>query len=51
MGCAVIGCGNAIPNLEIDNDQMSLLVDTSDEWISSRTGIKTRHVALNESEP
>ena len=49
MGCAVIGCGNAIPDLEIDNDQMSLLVDTSDEWISSRTGIKTRHVALNES--
>lgn len=49
MGCAVIGCGNAIPDLEIDNDQMSLLVDTSDEWISSRTGIKTRRIALEET--
>lgn len=49
MGCAVIGCGNAVPDLEIDNDQMALLVDTSDEWISQRTGIKTRRIALHES--
>ena len=49
MGCTIIGCGKKLPNLEISNDDMSKLVDTSDEWISTRTGIRTRRVCVKET--
>lgn len=44
QGCKLIGCGSAIPNLKISNDDLSQIVETSDEWISSRTGICNRRV-------
>lgn len=37
------------PSQVISNDDLSLIMDTSDEWISSRTGIKRRHISKNES--
>ena len=49
MGCTIIGCGKQLPELEVPNDELTKLVDTSDEWISSRTGILTRRICVNET--
>jgi 3-oxoacyl-[acyl-carrier-protein] synthase-3 len=38
----VLGWGAAVPNLVVTNDALSELVETSDEWIQKRTGIKER---------
>ncbi|XP_027342462.1 3-oxoacyl-[acyl-carrier-protein] synthase 3 A, chloroplastic-like [Abrus precatorius] len=43
-GCKLVGCGSAVPTLQISNDDLSKMVDTSDEWISVRTGIRRRRV-------
>lgn len=43
-GCKLVGCGSAVPNLKISNDELSKIVDTNDEWISVRTGIRNRRV-------
>jgi len=45
-----VGCGSAIPQQIINNDQLGQRVNTSDEWIKSRTGIGERRViGKNES--
>ncbi|MEL7035628.1 MAG: beta-ketoacyl-ACP synthase III [Cyanobacteria bacterium J06592_8] len=44
-GIAIIGSGSATPAATLDNQGLSQIVDTSDEWISSRTGIHARRVA------
>lgn len=49
MGVAIIGCGKALPALDVKNDELTVLVETSDEWIVPRTGIKSRKVAVEES--
>ena len=49
MGCTIIGCGKALPALDVDNNALTALVDTSDEWITSRTGIESRRVAAEET--
>ena len=41
----IVGCGSYLPERVITNDEMAQLVDTSDEWITARTGIKFRHIA------
>lgn len=38
-----------VPSQVITNDDLSQIMDTSDEWISSRTGIKNRHITKDES--
>ncbi|KAI7740595.1 hypothetical protein M8C21_029888 [Ambrosia artemisiifolia] len=43
-GCKLVGCGSAVPKLEVSNDDLSKIVDTTDEWISVRTGIRNRRV-------
>lgn len=43
-GCKLVGCGSAVPSLNISNDELSKIVDTNDEWISVRTGIRNRRV-------
>ncbi|KAF1865783.1 hypothetical protein Lal_00021784 [Lupinus albus] len=43
-GCKLVGCGSAVPKLQISNDDLAKIVDTNDEWISSRTGIRNRRV-------
>lgn len=49
MGSALVGFGKAVPALEVQNDDLKALVDTNDEWIRTRTGIESRHVAVSES--
>lgn len=49
MGCKITGCGKALPKLTVTNDDLSKIVDTSDEWIVERTGIHARHVSLDET--
>ncbi|CAK8535598.1 unnamed protein product [Lathyrus sativus] len=44
QGCKLVGCGSAVPALQISNEELSKIVDTNDEWISVRTGIRRRHV-------
>jgi 3-oxoacyl-[acyl-carrier-protein] synthase-3 len=44
MGSKLVGCGSAIPTLSISNDSLSKIVETSDEWIAARTGIRNRRV-------
>ena len=39
------GCGSYLPKNFITNDELAEIIDTSDEWITTRTGIKQRHVA------
>lgn len=41
----VTGCGSYLPEKVLTNDDLAKMVDTSDEWVVQRTGIKQRHVA------
>jgi 3-oxoacyl-[acyl-carrier-protein] synthase-3 len=41
----IIGVGEYIPKKVLANADLEKMVDTSDEWITTRTGIKTRHIA------
>lgn len=47
--CRIVCAHKYIPERKIDNDEMSRMVDTSDEWIVSRTGIKERHISTGEN--
>lgn len=47
-GLRIVSTGSALPNKIVTNDDLSKIVDTSDEWISSRTGIKERRVSESE---
>lgn len=44
-GVAITGCGSATPEQFLSNEELSQIVETSDEWIKSRTGIGKRHLA------
>lgn len=41
----LLGTGSALPRRAVSNDEMAELVDTSDEWIVERTGIRNRYIA------
>ena len=41
----VLGCGSYLPQRVLTNHDLAKTVDTSDEWIVQRTGIRERHVA------
>ncbi len=41
----VLGCGSYLPSRILSNSDLSRMVDTSDEWIRQRTGIRERHIA------
>lgn len=41
----ILSIGMAVPEKVITNDDLTKILDTSDEWISTRTGIKQRHIA------
>lgn len=41
----IAGTGSALPRRVLSNDELAQTVDTSDEWIATRTGIRQRHVA------
>jgi len=44
----IIGTGSYLPEKIMTNDDWAKIVDTSDEWITSRTGIKERHFASDQ---
>lgn len=44
----IIGWGHYLPKKIVTNDNLAKIVDTNDEWISTRTGIKTRHIVEDE---
>ena len=41
----IAGTGSYLPEKILTNDDLSKIVDTSDEWIAARTGIRQRHIA------
>jgi len=41
----VLGCGSYLPTRVLSNTELSRMVDTSDEWITQRTGIRERRIA------
>ena len=43
----IIGCGHYLPEKVLTNDDLSKMVETNDEWISTRTGIRSRHIAAD----
>jgi 3-oxoacyl-[acyl-carrier-protein] synthase-3 len=49
MNLTVIGTGSSTPKCVKTNFQLSEILDTTDEWITSRTGIKERHILTDET--
>lgn len=49
MSFSIIGTGSCVPNTILKNDDLSSFLDTTDEWIKTRTGIKQRHICGDES--
>lgn len=49
MSFSVLGTGKAVPEYVLTNDELSTMVETNDEWISTRTGIKRRHIMKDET--
>ena len=41
----IVGCGSYLPARVLTNAELASMVDTSDEWIVERTGIRQRHIA------
>src|SRR5579859_6107254 len=44
-GSIIVGTGSFLPEKRLTNDELSKLVDTNDEWIVQRTGIRERRIA------
>ena len=45
MGVHILSTGSSVPNFSLENQQFEDIIETSDHWISTRTGIKKRHLA------
>ena len=45
--CVTVGCGSYLPARVLTNNDLARMVDTSDDWITQRTGIRERHVAAD----
>ncbi|WP_028579076.1 beta-ketoacyl-ACP synthase III [Desulfogranum japonicum] len=41
----IIGTGSCVPSRSLSNEDLEKMVETSDKWITTRTGIKTRHIS------
>lgn len=48
INAVITGVGGYVPNYILDNEEMSQIVETSDEWIMERIGVKTRHILRPE---
>ena len=44
----ITGTGSFLPERILTNDELAEIVDTSDEWITTRTGIRARHIAAED---
>lgn len=49
MSFKILGTGRAHPDFVLDNEMLSKIVDTNNEWIVTRTGINTRYVSTHET--
>lgn len=49
MTIRIMGTGSYLPENIVSNDDLAKIMDTSDEWISSRTGIRERHLVKDET--
>ena len=49
MGATVIGIGTSLPEKVLTNDDLAAMMDTSDEWIRERTGVRERRIGLPTS--
>jgi len=49
MSIKILGTGSCLPEFVLNNETLTKLVDTTDEWITLRTGIKERRVITKES--
>lgn len=47
-GIKIVSTGRYIPDKEITNEDLSRIVETNDEWIATRTGIRRRHISQGE---
>ena len=47
-GLAILGTGRCLPGRCVTNEELSRVVDTSDEWITARTGIRQRYLSTPE---
>jgi 3-oxoacyl-[acyl-carrier-protein] synthase III len=45
LGVSITGSGSAVPETSLDNQALTALVETSDEWITTRTGIRQRRIS------
>lgn len=48
-GVKMKGIGKAIPEFKLSNHDLAEFIDTSDEWIQTRTGISSRHISTGET--
>lgn len=48
MSFTILGTGSYVPPKVLTNEDLSKFLDTSDEWIAERTGIRQRHISVNE---
>ena len=48
MKVGILGTGSYLPEKILTNDDLSKIVDTNDEWIQTRTGIKERRIAADD---
>ncbi len=49
MSFHIMGTGSALPRRSVTNDELSAFLETDDEWITTRTGIKSRPVCTTET--
>ena len=49
MSAVICGTGSYAPEYIMDNDRIAELVETNDDWIRERTGIRRRHIAMTET--
>ena len=49
MSIQILGTGSYVPEKIVTNDDLSKMVETSDEWITQRVGVRERHVSVHES--
>lgn len=49
MGFTVLGTGMYVPEKIVTNDDLSTFLETNDEWITQRVGIKERHICTTET--
>ncbi len=48
QGCAITGVGSYVPERILANAELESMVDTTDDWITSRTGLKQRRIAAED---